>query len=452
MLTRRSVILLGVAAALGAANLLSTDPATRPGAELPTLPGIDRDTVTRVEIRKGQLEKVVIEGSLTEGWQVLEPYQAPADTLIVRTLLNRFTDPIPMDLRVDEGELDTYGVDDNNGVLVELFTDSVTPALSMVVGGDMPGGSSFVRLPDSDTVYRARVGNRSRYGMDPGGWRNHLVVHQPPEWVSAIDLQVAELSLRIERSPTGAQAKDGSPELGPWTLPEHPDFDLDQILVKELTESMSTVRASRILSAGSDGGFDQPVAQLDLTLTDGSEQQLTFGGRQARGAAYLKLGDRDEVFLVASAKLQRVPVQLEQLRNRSVFTLQREDIATLTLRDREGRVLLTQLPDGMWEVTEPINVDADVKPILFAANTMAQLRSEGIAEGVSLEDAGLITPPMKVDLTLKTGQVLTLEVGKEIIDPQGRSRRLARRSDSDLVYVLSLDTLIRIRQGFGRAQ
>ena len=87
MFTQKTMILLGLAAALGLATLAPTG-AVDPTADLPTLAGVDRDLVTRVEITQGQLEKVVMLGSLKEGWRVTQPYDAPADAMLLRTLLN----------------------------------------------------------------------------------------------------------------------------------------------------------------------------------------------------------------------------------------------------------------------------------------------------------------------------------------------------------------------------
>ena len=64
-------------------------------------------------------------------------------------------DGVRMDLRIDEGNLEDYGVDDQNGILVELFAEGVeVPKVSFVVGHNVVGGSSFVRLKDSDATVR----------------------------------------------------------------------------------------------------------------------------------------------------------------------------------------------------------------------------------------------------------------------------------------------------------
>lgn len=450
LLSRKTLALLALALLLGLANLLPAGGSSVAEA-LPVLPAVDREQVTRVEIRHGQLDKVVIEGSLEAGWEVVEPYASRADAILMRTVVSLFADPVPMEVRVDEGDAETYGVDDNEGVLVELFTSGEEPALSVVVGADMPGGTSFVRLQGSDTVYRARVGGRNRYIRDPLEWRDHLLLTSPVEQVSDVEIRRGGFSTHLQRLPTGALDRGGAPKLGPWTLPDQPGFRPDQQTLTELAGALSTVRAGRILSAGTDGGFEPPVAEVTLRLSDGGVHTLTFGSRPAQGAVFMKLSGRDDVFLVSASKLAAVPDSLDALRDLTVFSLRREDIATLRLEDGGVPVELTQLDDGLWSVTEPANVDADVKEILFTANTLASLRAAAIDDAVTPEQAGLLTPTTRVTFRMKSGETLTLELGRDVADERGRMQRYARRSGRPEIFRLDLATVVRIRKGFGRA-
>ena len=68
---------------------------------------------------------------------------ASADAVSIKSLLRTFREEIPIDLRLDEGNLEEYGLDDNDGVTFEVFTDGSEPVLSFVVGKDLPGGSSL---------------------------------------------------------------------------------------------------------------------------------------------------------------------------------------------------------------------------------------------------------------------------------------------------------------------
>ncbi|MCB9746675.1 MAG: hypothetical protein H6740_29135, partial [Alphaproteobacteria bacterium] len=72
-LTKKSQLLLGAALLLGLGLALPEDR----GADqaLPVLSEIDRDDVRRIEISRGLTEKMVLTGSMDEGWKVVSPYE-----------------------------------------------------------------------------------------------------------------------------------------------------------------------------------------------------------------------------------------------------------------------------------------------------------------------------------------------------------------------------------------
>ena len=88
-LTDKSKLLLVAAAVLGGLSLVQPD-SFDPNADLPSLAQVKRADVSRIEITTGQEETVVMEGSLDDGFVVLAPYQAPADTIALRPLLALF--------------------------------------------------------------------------------------------------------------------------------------------------------------------------------------------------------------------------------------------------------------------------------------------------------------------------------------------------------------------------
>ncbi|MCB9760164.1 MAG: DUF4340 domain-containing protein [Alphaproteobacteria bacterium] len=449
LLTRRTLVLFGVAALAGALNLVPVGGGASTEA-LPVLPAVDREAVTRVELSRGQVEKMVIAGSMDEGWRVLQPYQSAADALRIRSLLNLFTDPVPMEVRVDEGNLDTYLVDDQEGILLELFTGSDTPALSVVVGGDMPGGHSFVRLKDAEAVYRARVGGRARLAEDFSEWRDKMVLQRSPDAVTDLELVRGAETLHFQRPATGGVARDGTLELGDWTLPDQPDFDVDHASVQQIVSQLATLRAGRILSADFEGGFAAPAVVATLRFNDGTQATLTFGSRGEGGQTYLKVDGRPEVFLVGATRRDAALVPLAELRDRTILDLPQGAVVEARLEDGGVPTELTRTPDGLWAVTEPANVDADVKEILFSINTLSTLRADGFAS-IAPADAGLEPPVMRFTLRLGGGGTELIEVGRSTADDQGRILYHVRRVGDPQVYLVRDVTLKRVRLGFNRA-
>ena len=172
-LTRRSVALLAVAAVLALLNIWGARDVAVVEA-LPTLPAVLPDSVAVLQIstpvEKLRLERLSTDEASPEfaRWRIVTPLQFPADAAQVRSLLRAFESGLAMDAHVDGGNHEDYGVDDQSGLLVELFAaDADVPAAALVVGKPASGPSAFVRIPGSDDVYRADVGGRPRGPQGP---------------------------------------------------------------------------------------------------------------------------------------------------------------------------------------------------------------------------------------------------------------------------------------------
>ena len=98
----------------------------------------------------------------------------------------------------------------------------------------------------------------------------------------------------------------------------------------------------------------------------------------------------------------------------------------------------------------PQNIDLDVKFVFFAANTMGQLRGDGIAD-VSLADAGLNDPKAVVNVRLLNGTEHTLRIGgKTRTEDTGNPMYYATSDTRPEVFLLKDKVVTTILRGFGR--
>ena len=453
-LTQKTLILLAVAVLMGV-GALWPDNRLDPTRDLPSIAAFPAEQVHRIEITKGQLQKVVIEGQLDEGFRVLQPYAGPADTLGIRPMLRALEDGVGMDLRLDEGSLDNYGVDDQNGILVELFAaDEETPRVSFVVGNNVQGGSSFVRLKDSEVVYRAKVGGRQRYDREVSDWRDRMVLSWDIEALTDIELaRIDAEPLHFQRVPAGV-APDGAVAFGPWELLQDRSYDVDQDGVTALARSMAVLRAGAVLSSDFDAGWDPPASQVTLRTVDGSSVTLSFGQDELEGAAFVRLDPTGSVYRVAGSARANSLLPRQAWLNRQLFQINSSSVASATLVDREGRRVLSLSDDGLWVLTEPRNVDTDSKQAMFTVNSLCDLRADFVIEA-SLEDAGLVKPSQTMTLKLSSGEVLELQVGSSFMEG-GRLMHFVKTADSPLIYALrdgagTNSGLAHLRRGWGRA-
>lgn len=444
----RTRALLAIALVLVGLNLLDRQaPAEVDGR--PVIAALQRDAVTRIEISDA-LEKVVLRQA--DGrWRVSAPYEADADQATVRALVSAFRKEVPVDVQVDTGNLDKYGLEPGKGIVVEFFTDGEAPAVSFTVGNDAAGGSTFVRLSGSEAIYRARVGGRARYERAPAEWRNKVLLDVEPDQVTALELRRDDLSLILQRGPSPGNDDQGLPKPGAWELEPPPPWPLDQRIADGLVTTLGRMRAGGVAPPEVDGGFSPPAATFTFTLYDGSTRSLVVGTREEQAATYARVEGREEVYRVAGNLRTLGNITLDDLRDKTLLSFSRNDVDTLAFEEGATRILLRQdLSTQLWQVIQPSNVDLDIRAVFATVNTLAALRGDS-ATTLSPESVGLARPAARFVITFVDGTSTALEIGDAATDPRGRPARYVRRAGSGEVFMLREEVVAKLKAGFGRS-
>ena len=419
-------------------------------APLPELPALEASEANRIEITHGALPKVVLQRQDT-GWTILQPIQSPADNLLVGTLLRGFEEATPMDVRVDDGELETYGLDIEKRILVEIFAQSETPQISFSMGANARGGAAFLRLTGSEAVYRSRVGARHRFEMDAVGWRDKMVLQLEADNLVAMSIERQADRLEFLRNPTGDMSASGELELGAWSLVDQ-DFVGDPRLIELLVKSLSTIRASEILSPEFDGGFETPAAVVTLRGQAGEEHRLTIGNRAGDGSAFVTREGREGVFRVAENKRQRAQLPVSSFRSLQVLQFSLTEATSISLLDDRGPYTLSR-PQGqqIWNVTEPVNVDADHRQIALGLTQLSSLRAEALSPATAAE-AGLEEPSSRFTIHFDDQPDQVLLLGRMTGSERGQALYYASVEGVDQTYLLAAPRVLEIRAAFGRGQ
>ncbi len=449
-----------VAALLAGLNFVDTGSADRLSDRLPVLSSVEREAARRIELSTAT-HKIVLEAvtEVTQAgelavWHLVAPIEGDADQMAVRSLLNQFRKDVPLDAKVDAGNLDQYGLDAGNGLVVEIFEGSDSePTVSFTVGKDAPGGSSFIRLSGDDAIYRARIGGRHRYDKAPADWRNRVLMGFQASEATALQVQRGgETTLALTRLP-GAPALDGgSAAPGTWALDPDPGWPTDQELATRLVKTLGTMRAGELLGRDFAGGFDPPLATITVVVEDGTTRGLEIGSRSAfDGAAFVRRTDGPEVFKASSAPLLAALQPAAAYRERTLFSLSRGDVDTMRWEQGRDRVLIQQdLANGMWRVIEPTNVDLDLRPVFYMVNTFVELRADDVADDLSWAAAGLDNPQALLTARMLSGAEHTLRIGRATQTDQGLTQWYVGTDASNQVFVLSDKQMQKLRQGFGR--
>lgn len=446
-LSRTTLTLLAVAALLAVLLLI---PGSRHAGQidLPVISAIDPASVDHITlIRSGQTTVIERDG---ERWFLRQPLQAEADATTLRQLLQTFSKDIPIDLRIDEGNLEDYQLDDSNNIGLEIFTGGSEPAISLVMGKDLPGGSTVLRLPGSDAVYRARLGGRHRYDVEATDWRNRVLLDIEPDQVVGIGLESPRGVLTFTREPLGNAELEGEVRYGPWQLADNPMFVVDQDTLDMMAGSLARIRASE-LHAPDYGGdiWDVPAASAEVVMTDGTVHRVEVVLAPDGGAALARVQGKPDVFRVAATWLRRFQWGLLEFRDKTVFDFSREQVDSIVLEEGGHRVRIQQdLGSKMWRVVEPVVMDADLRKTLYSVNALSDLRALRVSEGTEPAAVGLDTPRSRFTVELIDGSSVMLEVGDSFQEEHQSDGVYAWANGRLPIYELRAETYTRLRQAF----
>jgi hypothetical protein len=443
--SRTTRILLAAVLALGA--LLAVPTRRNTGQEdLPSLAAVNLEDVTRIVLtRAGQ--PTVMEKE-EDRWFLRQPLQAAADTASIRSLIRGFTKPVPMDLRVDEGNLEDYQLDDSNNVTVELFTDGTEPTVAFVMGKDLAGGSSLLRLRDAEAVYRARVGGRHRFDREATDWRDRTLLDLDSGRVVGLSLIAGGHDLTFTRDLQPGEG-DAEPTASPWRLADDPAFPVDQPTVTAVVQAIARLRASELHAPDYGSGWDEPLVRCVLTLDDGTVASLSMVAAPDGEAALARVQGRDDVFRVARTWLERFAWPAAEFRDKAVFSFARDQVDSIALEEGGHHVRIQQdLGTHLWRVVEPVAMEAELRKTLATVNALSELRAERVSQGNEPVAAGLVPPHSRFTIGFIDGSTHVLEVSAPFQTEDGQKLVYAQADEQLPIYELSFDTLTRLRGAF----
>ena len=428
---------LGLAAAclvLFLLNLLPTSEAS--WQALPSLPAVDLAQVSRVEvsnaIEKLRIERLSVDPASPDHgrWRMTEPAIVEVDAAQVLALVKLYASGVRMDARVDEGDYETYGVDHQHGKLVELFTGADTPVVSVWIGKNASGSTSFVRPSSGEEVFRADVGGRARYDRPPADWRQRLVLDADPEKMARI------LVSRGDERLVFSQIQ------GRWVL-EAAAFAADAELTEVLAKALGRLRVLQFQNPAFEAGFDAPAADVEIEMESGERHRVLLGSRVDRGTAFVKVDEIPEVLRVSAQLGALLTLPVSSWRDRTMISIPTPEVAEITLTE-QGITVAIEPADTGWRITQPPNMDADQLLVARAVEAITGLKAADIAPDLQFSPTGTRLVVRRRD---GTSEVVELGAREQVGEERLVRARVVGRST---VYRIRETALEDVRQAFGR--
>ena len=179
-----------------------------------------------------------------------------------------------------------------------------------------------------------------------------------------------------------------------------------------------------------DYGLDPPSARATLKSKTGTTFTLLIGGKDISGSsAYIKPGDKNTVYMVASYAADNLKKTLNDYRDHN-FLKTDTVVAQKIQVTRDGKsTVFEKDKSNNWNIVEPVSAKADPGKIRDLLNTISSLRvSDFIEDHPALSKYGLSAPRLKVEVWPSDGG-----------EPQGFLLGSKKKGGSGGFYAKSLE-------------
>jgi Domain of unknown function (DUF4340) len=192
-----------------------------------------------------------------------------------------------------------------------------------------------------------------------------------------------------------------------WQITEPKPYRADQEAVSAVLSTLSTLSADRVVEEKAADrkqyGLEQPAAEVDV----GTHQLMLGDDTPAGGDVYVAVAGDARVFTVSSYTKTSLSKSLNDLRDKSLLTLNPDKVSRVELLKKGQDLEFDRTKDG-WQILKPSASPADATAVNDLVRTLTNARMDLTAVATGYAQA---TPVGTAKLTGDSG-VQTLEIRK----------------------------------------
>jgi len=290
---------------------------------------VEKGKITSLQLDKGEGKPITLE---KEGqWQIIEPINSPADEFAVGSLLTSL-ESLKMEREVEPEaqDLHPYGLD-NPRLHLSFLEDGTRHHLRVgakavvadqyYASGDQPNRVVLI------AASRERGLNKKIFDL-----RSKEFFSLKSDEIGRVEIERAEVKLALTKV-----TNDN------WQASAFPEVSIKNSKVESLISRLIWLRAKRFLDNEKSDlpqlGFEPARIRISLSSKDKSQTLLLGNSKKAEGI-YAKGGELPGVALVDEKLLEQLPVNLNDLEDRTLFAFDLDQIKAvgLKLNDHSGRL------------------------------------------------------------------------------------------------------------------
>ena len=367
-----------------------------------------------------------------EGWMLTEPVHAKADQHTVDEVLDGLVegkrDKVVAEQANDLGE---FGLKEPSLVVEATAKDGATPSV-LQIGARTPTMSGYyAREGEQSKVLMVGTTLQTKFDKSVFNLRDKTVLSLDQAQVKRVEVHHGDQVIAAEVE--GGQA---------WKLVAPLEARADKAKIDELLSAVREAKVKEFIDETPQDlakyGLNPPQWRLSFLVGDDrAEKSLLLGNEEtARSGVYAKRGTADNVFLVETKLLEKIPKQASDWRDRALLAFKRDEVQKVEIRagDDVTEVACVEncgkIPDDRWQIKRPLEAKADAVKVRTLLRNLEELKVKTFTTEAAddLAPYGLNTPSAQIHVWLKDqSEPITLLLGREDADKGGYYVKLPAR-------------------------
>jgi len=389
-----------------------------------TMLTVDMAKAKEIEVATagGEAIRVVKEAN---GWTVVSPFHAPADTAAVDSMLTSLG-KLEADEVVDEKptDIEQYGLGSPNRTVTARVEGASDP-FSVQFGGKSPDGASvYARIPGSPKVYLVASWVEGSFDKKAFDLRDRDLLHIKREDVRSLEVTGADGGYSLARTDSGdwAFTKPIATRAGRWTvdslLGTIENLRMDSVAAEDVKDPKTIARF----------GLDRATHSVSLVMKDGATRSLQIGAGIVEPAAgpgtspspttgkpkptkyYARQAGSGLVAVVPATLAEELDKGMGELRAKRLLEIATYETESFEVVEGGVRKSYTKTTtkgdDGLdktqWKRTAPDQKDLDTTKVEDALFKMGSVEAASfVDQPEDLVAYGLAAPALKVTVRAK---------------------------------------------------
>jgi hypothetical protein len=371
---------------------------------------LNKDDISRVEIKKKGGDDVVLSKIGPQNWKITSPKSLIADQDQISSVLSALS-PVDSDGVIEEkaNDLNPYGL--TEPLLKVSATVKDGKPQNLLIGDDVPtGGSAYAMLEGDPRLFT--ISSSTKTSLDKGV-KDLADKHLLPvdfEKISRVEITGPKLNLAF------------SSDNGQWVIQNPKDVRGDTSRLEGVVEQLRTATMDpgmtdqEMKKAASSFSSGTPVATVKVTDQSGSQELQV---RKNKDAYYAKTAAMEGAYQVSNGLGEAINKNLDDFREKRLFDFAADNPEKIEMHSESKSYSLTRSGENWWsdgKKMDVVSVDSFIRAIRLLSAT-------------KFVGSGFSTSAATLTVTSMDGK----RVEKVLISKNG-SRYVAKRENEPLLY------------------